>query len=71
LKTDDETFFDWSLHSLNAAGWIVTREWRAVPAQAPIGMESDAAFVQTEYEQRFRDRGLSIFHLCAVAPQLS
>jgi tRNA (guanine-N7-)-methyltransferase len=67
-KTDDAAFFDWRLQSLTTAGWTIAREWRSLPAQAPEGMEGDAAFVRTEYEERFRASGMPILHLRAVAP---
>lgn len=66
FKTDNEEFFDWSLRSLERAAWRVTREERGLPTTAPPDRAQEAAFIQTEYEAKFRAQNLTIYHLRAA-----
>ncbi len=66
LKTDNEVFFDWSLRQLERAGWRVAREERGLPAAPPPERAQEAAFIRTEYEEKFRAQNLAIYHLRAA-----
>ena len=68
FKTDSEPLFDWSARELARAGWRIEDAARGLPAPPPPGREDEPAFIQTEYEQKFRAQHLPILHLRARPP---
>lgn len=64
-KTDNRPLFEWSLHQFEQSGWAVD----SVDFQLPQGVWDEtnvsSKFVQTEYEQKFRQRGMPIHYLRA------
>ncbi len=66
FKTDNEEFYTWSVQSLARAGWDLAREERGLPASPPPERADEAAFIQTEYEAKFRAQNLAIYHLRAM-----
>lgn len=66
FKTDNEVLFDWSARSLQSSGWHMVREERGLPGSPPPERAAEAAFIQTEYEAKFRAQNLAIYHLRAI-----
>lgn len=59
-KTDNESFFDYSIESFTACGYELKEVCRDITKQPVEGN------VITEHEQKFMDMGLPIFRLVAV-----
>lgn len=69
MKTDNTELLEWSLHSFQASNWKVIDLDRSVPDERPLDETNPTAkFTQTEYERRFRARGVPIAYLSARAP---
>lgn len=65
FKTDNEALFDFSLESVEEAGWQLTgctRDLHHDPAM-------NEGNIMTEYEEKFSSRGNPIFKLTAVPPR--
>jgi tRNA (guanine-N7-)-methyltransferase len=77
LKTDNEALFDWSIKQLLATHWTVQEVIRDVPAERPTTEEPSGEnhvfpisglHVQSDFERRFRQEGVSIHYLSATPP---
>lgn len=64
-KTDNRFLFKWSLHQFAQSGWTVDCTEFQLPEGVPDETDVSSRFVQTEYEQKFRQRGLPIHYLRA------
>lgn len=67
-KTDNRDLFEWSIRSLQQAGWTVETAERDFPTGTPDPAVLSSQYVQTEYETKFREAGLSIDYLRATPP---
>lgn len=67
LKTDSQPFFDWTLHQLEYAGYVVTWSTRDLHADAANSGQTpiDPALV-SGYEERLRAKGAKIHALVAT-----
>ena len=65
FKTDNEGLFDFSIESLQDAGWHIEALTRDLH-QDPSMNEGN---IMTEYEERFSSQGNPIFKLIAVRPE--
>lgn len=65
-KTDNLIFFEWSLQSLLKNGWMIQEIDKQVADIAPNGEEMRGKYTQTEYEQKFRQLHMPIFHVRAT-----
>lgn len=68
FKTDNAPFFDWSVRQLEKEGWTLILTERNLSVEPPAGCEADPAFIQTEYERKFRALGSPILYLRAAPP---
>lgn len=60
MKTDNEKLFDFSLEEFAACGFVLTDVTRDLHNS---GVENE---FMTEYETRFSEQGMKIFHLQAT-----
>ena len=66
FKTDNEALFDFSLESVEEAGWKLlgyTRDLHNDP-------QMNAGNIMTEYEEKFSSRGNPIYKLTAIPPRV-
>jgi len=68
FKTDNRTFFDWSVRSIRSAGWTLQEVDTDVSATPPSGETVIAKYTKTEYELRFRRLAIPIAYLRATPP---
>lgn len=68
MKTDNQDFFEFTIASLQTAGWTLLRRERNLRTPETVDGAFDPALIQTEYEMRFRAKGKPIYHLLAAPP---
>jgi len=78
LKTDNDVLFEWSIKQLLATGWSVQEVIRDLPAErstteasvdTAVVFPSSGIHVQSDFERRFRQEGVSIHYFSATPPR--
>lgn len=65
-KTDNRPFFDWSVASFEQSNWSLEEIERGFSAGEADAATLSSRYVQTEYEQKFRQQGIPICYLRAT-----